>query len=387
MGEVHVSQRIALSLGLSTGDVIFLRMNAKFFLGKAWRKSFPYRVVWRGHILPTNDVYLPVTVGHIFEPLMGKFSMYVTKGIYMEYDHFLPYLVQHLHPRLPRGGKKELENTKLEEYAQQIVWNLPSRVPKYIETDVTKINKQVVRFASDILYRIGQEGISMSLPVLDSLQQTAYFSLFLGLILNVVVFILLLLSILLIYSLLTINVDSKAFEMGVLRCLGITTPRLVYVLSLQAFLYSLPSWIFALLFSQISFSILAKIFSFYTNIPLSGLLDGRSVLVATVFAILVPLIASIFPIRNVLQQELLDALDHRRSKTKAVEISVERSEQSRHLPLHFIFGGLAVALFGFSIYFLFPYSLLTRRLTIFVNILAFLLIGMLLGLGIQSSSS
>lgn len=60
-----------------------------------------------------------------------------------------------------------------------------------------------------------------SLPVLEGLSRTKLISLFLGLILDLIIFILLSLSILLIYSLLMINVDSRTFEIGVMRMIGI----------------------------------------------------------------------------------------------------------------------------------------------------------------------
>jgi hypothetical protein len=65
------------------------------------------------------------------------------------------------------------------------------------------------------------------MPVTDSLNGTQYFSLFLGLILNVVILILLLLSTMLIYSLLMVNVETRTFEMGVYRLVG--TTRYVHV--------------------------------------------------------------------------------------------------------------------------------------------------------------
>ena len=50
---------------------------------------------------------------------------------------------------------------------------------------------------------------------------------FLGLIFNIVIFVLFILSIALIYSLLLINVDSKRFEFGLLRSIGLSKYGLV----------------------------------------------------------------------------------------------------------------------------------------------------------------
>lgn len=39
--------------------------------------------------------------------------------------------------------------------------------------------------------------------------------------------------------------------MGVMRCLGLKSNRVIYILLLQSATYALPSWIFALIVSQI----------------------------------------------------------------------------------------------------------------------------------------
>lgn len=73
-----------------------------------------------------------------------------------------------------------------------------------------------------MVYKLGFSELVTSLPVVNTLNTTQYFSLFLGLILNVVILILLLLSIMLIYSLLMVNVETRTFEMGVYRLVGTT---------------------------------------------------------------------------------------------------------------------------------------------------------------------
>src|SRR3569833_890050 len=84
------------------------------------------------------------------------------------------------------------------------------------------IQKAVVEFGSTALYCVGYSELSSSMPVVDYLRDTRFFGLFLGLIFNIITFILLFLSVLLIYSLLMINIETRNFELGVLRMLGIT---------------------------------------------------------------------------------------------------------------------------------------------------------------------
>ena len=54
-----------------------------------------------------------------------------------------------------------------------------------------------------------------------------YGSMFLGIVMNLIVFILLLLSIILLYSLLLVSVETKIFEMGIVRMLGLNKIGLI----------------------------------------------------------------------------------------------------------------------------------------------------------------
>lgn len=68
---------------------------------------------------------------------------------------------------------------------------------------------------------LGTFAFKMDLPVLEELSPLKFPALFLGITLNVVILVLFVLSVLLIYSLLMVSVDTKTFEMGVLRVLGL----------------------------------------------------------------------------------------------------------------------------------------------------------------------
>jgi hypothetical protein len=174
---------------------------------------------------------MPVSVAATYKGPQGKISQYDTSVIIMEYRDFLQHLIKHIHPFIPPEARVALSEVNLFEYASFVVWNLPPpRSQNYIDTNSDVIQERLIRFASDLMYVIGFPEISIRLPVFLSLQQVSWpartltnncktntFSFFLGLILSVVVIVLLLLAVILIYSLLTISVETKAFDMGILR--------------------------------------------------------------------------------------------------------------------------------------------------------------------------
>jgi hypothetical protein len=76
--------------------------------------------------------------------------------------------------------------------------------------------------------------------------------------------------------------------------------------------------------------------------------------VSAILGNITPLIASIFPIRNALGKNLSEALDTRNSKTKAMHISMERSEDN-HFSWQVLIMGVSTSFdcfwFTFCIYF------------------------------------
>jgi len=75
--------------------------------------------------------------------------------------------------------------------------------------------------ASNIARDLGVYPITMGMPVLEELDNLKYSSMFLGIILNMIVFVFFVLSVMLLYNLLLVSIETKTFELGVLRVLGL----------------------------------------------------------------------------------------------------------------------------------------------------------------------
>ena len=113
-------------------------------------------------------------------------------------------------------------------YASEVVINLPGdRSEYYMESNYDNIVTTLTKMASIIAEELGVTAFKMELPVLEKLKSTRYDAMFLGLLFDVVIFVLFALSITLIYSLLMLNIDTKKFEFGILRSLGLSKIGLV----------------------------------------------------------------------------------------------------------------------------------------------------------------
>lgn len=71
----------------------------------------------------------------------------------------------------------------------------------------------------------------------------------LGLIFDIIIMLFIILSVLLIYSLLMISVESKTFEFGVMRMVGLNQTGIVSMIVVQAFMFVMPSVIVGFILS------------------------------------------------------------------------------------------------------------------------------------------
>lgn len=209
--------------------------------------------------------------------------------------------------------------------------------------------------------------------------KTSLFSAFLNLIFGLVIIILGGLSVFLIYSLLMVSVETKTFEMGIFRMVGMNRIGLVGLIVVQALMYAVPAWVLGLVTSQIIWSLGKSVLAQLINADVQPLLTPMSVGLATVLGLLVPIIAAILPIKAALTGNLHDALDTKRSKQKTVIITIERAS-SGELHTSLLITGLLLVIFGFGIYYFLPLALVYNNITLLFNIFLILLVGMLLGL-------
>lgn len=388
-GYIYLQNGIASEAGVGVGDIVYVKFNLYDAFHNLWdraNKQGPYNYTGGSSysIYGASTVFLPLKIAATFGSGQGKFGTGQKSAIIMEYKYLMGQIVRNLDPDWSAATFAFMNNTDLYQVAQQVVFNLPPpRVDIYIGTNQDVIRENVVKFASQILYRIGFNLLDSDLQVLGELSNSAVISLFLGLILNIIIFILLFLSIILIYSLLMINVETKTFEMGVMRMIGITRRGLINLLLFQAFSYSLPSWVVGLVLSQLFGLYVASWFENLTGVPINPRLTSDAILMATALGILIPIISSIFPIRNALGKNLHDSLDINRSKTMAVQVTIDRAEDNTFsTPVLIV--GIALALFGFGVYYVFPLSLLAMNFALLLNMFFFLLIGMLFGMVLLS---
>lgn len=176
----------------------------------------------------------------------------------MEYKHFLPLLANNLPPGSYLDQSPSFKSflinqgpEKIYELSDFLMMTLPSpRINYYKSSDYFKIQRGITGHSNQIIEDLGFFPVRMQMDVLESMELFSNAILFLGLIFDIIVLLFVVLSVLLIYSLLMISVETKTFEFGVMRMVGLSKSGIISMILLQSFLFVLPSVIagFALTF-------------------------------------------------------------------------------------------------------------------------------------------
>ena len=211
----------------------------------------------------------------------------------------------------------------------------------------------------------------------------SYAVMFIGLIFDILMIIFIVVSILLIYSLLLISVETKTFEIGVMRLIGLTKAGFIGMILTQAAMYVLPAVILGFLVSLPTIYILySTLFESSLGYMPSILPSGGAVLRALFVGLLIPILSSIVPINRVLTTNLTDALNTQRGKNKGVLVEIVNLK-GKDVVSFLMLGSLAVV-FGVIIYYGLPLAMLKLNIGLILTIFFLILMGMLLGLVIFS---
>ena len=131
---------------------------------------------------------------------------------------------------------------------------------------------------------------------------------------NVLLLIFVVVSCLLIYSLLLISVETKAFEIGVMRLTGLTKCGFIGMILTQASLFVIPSVILGFILAlPCIYMIYSILFSDDLGFMPSVAPDGYATLQALIIGICIPVLSSIIPIKRALSKNLTDALNTQRA--------------------------------------------------------------------------
>jgi FtsX-like permease family len=253
------------------------------------------------------------------------------------------------------------------------------RTETYEQASYDNIQKSVLDKVNSFIDAMGFHALQAKAPVLGEMQKYNLAILFFNLIFRIVIMIFIVISILLIYSLLMIGIETKTMETGIMRMVGISKRGLVYMIFVQSFMFVIPALILGI---ALSFPALAVCFIYVFTEKLQGSFvpvpSWDALLFAISVGILIPIFSSIIPVLKVLGQNLNDAINYQRSRVKATYVEIMKKNNVNTVP--YLIFGLITSLYGFGIYYLLPLALLSFKLGLILQVFFLILIGYLFGL-------
>ncbi len=405
-GDCAIPQRIADYLGLKIGDKAELGIWMSSYVGTLdaiykHRKGLPVAVAPAVPEKPVNvgegfapneegkrpervgdQVKISCRVVSTFDSLGGKVPVGSDEEyMWMEMSTFLRHLSKEINS--PDQKFKEFMATfNPFEIASKALRNHPSREEVYVDSDFQNVKKEMADQASEILDALGFYPVTSSMPILQSLLLLSMGAVFLKIVLNLVVILLAVISAFLIYSLLMISVETRMFENGLLRMMGTTKYGLAFLVIVQALIFVVPAFVSAVVLAFPTLSILSSLFESALGFTFTPVPTGTSFVWAIGIGIVVPMLASILPIRATVQQNLIQSLDTAHSKTQGVHITIEYAQRGTSWGL--IAFGVVAIIYGLSINYFLPLALLSMNLQLMLWIMLIILLAIIVGLIIIS---
>lgn len=168
---------------------------------------------------------VPLKVHKFFTSSGGKFPDGDTDTIlianFREFPSFVSQFWEPVQFENNQGFRQFLSSANSDNQVEEIIINPLNRLDIYIDSNYDNIQFSITHLASNIARDLGIYPIEMELPVLSELYTLRFGAMFLGITLNMIIFVLFVLSVMLLYNLLLVSIETKTFELGVIRILGL----------------------------------------------------------------------------------------------------------------------------------------------------------------------
>ena len=178
---------------------------------------------------------------------------------------------------------------------------------------------------------------------------------FIGLIFDIVLAMFVVVAVLLIYSLLMISVETKTYEIGIMRLVGLTKLGFVGMIFTQSVCFVLPSLLSGFICSIPCIWIIYSLL--FSSGPKPTPLPGMNATLQALFiGLVIPTLSAIIPVRKALGVNLAESLNTQRKGNENQLVKFHDSKKLNIVP--YLLFGLIGSGFGLAIYIMLPLSLL-----------------------------
>ena len=391
-GSAIIDKSIAEMLGVRVGEQFLIQffVDAHMeYIAEDNEEFFTAQTGCKPQDVSNIFIRFPVKVYQIWNNFASKLPDGGQTCVLMEqetfYAHAVKYFPDRWSPILKNTTeffKRKLADLNLTEYSNNVIVNHPHRMKVYTDPNLDTLRFTIEKFAEQTALALGVLPFEMRLDLLESLEPLKFAVLFLGILLNVIIMVLFGQSVMVIYNLLLVKVETKTFEMGVLRTLGLSQTGIIELIIVQTLIFVIPAICLGLLSSIPFLSIIGEFLKEKLHADIDATPSLQNIFYACLVGLLVPVVSSIAPLISASGQSLVSALDTVHSKATSVFIDIQSG--SKKLPWVRITFSLLTITLGVAIYYLLPLSLLSFNVGLILSIFFWILLGMLLGLVLLS---
>lgn len=197
----------------------------------------------------------------------------------------------------------QISSLQARDFSVLSVAQLRDRTSVYLQS-TQGLQRDMIEFSNDVLGSIGAAyPASVTLPISTALQELQWIRYFLDTIFGSVLALIVVLAILLIYSLLLADVQSKTYEYGMLRGLGMLKHTLIQVILTKSVTFAIPGVLLGLCLSFLAGIPISMIVADYAELdPKIGFYSAALASSMSV-GLIMPIIANIIPIRRGKQKQ------------------------------------------------------------------------------------
>lgn len=237
--DVTVGDKVIISLSAELFDQVFSNLISEFF--DSWNPNAT------AILSSLTDINVVLTIAGIYPESgvnkFGKSSSGAPTQMILDYASLLETISEGLHPLFTQQFRDYMsqasQSRRLDEQTQRVVFS--SCIPRYkcyLETEYKVLAKDLLSWGSDVIFQLGYLQLQGSLPIVESLKSTQLFSRGMGLIFTIVVVLLGALSAFVLHGLLTVSVETKTFELGIWRMIGLTRTGVLELIVVGITLFS-----------------------------------------------------------------------------------------------------------------------------------------------------
>ena len=147
--------------------------------------------------------------------------------------------------------------------------------------------------------------------------------LLIGLVFDIMLIMFIMISVLLIYSLLMITIETQTFNIGVMRMIGLSGKGFTVMIFIQSVMFVIPSLLCAFV------AVVPSLWFIYEKIEKEDipwtpeiLPDMNAVLQGLGVGVLIPALSAIIPTQRALSKSLVDSLNVSRSQTQGIVYTI-----------------------------------------------------------------